>query len=55
MDIRIIKNKKKFLNGKLKGYSLKGIGKKFDSKGKALSFSGCTIVCKIPKDSKGSV
>ena len=52
MDIRIIKNKQKFLNDKLKGYSLKGNNKKFDSKGKAISFSGCTIICKIPKDSK---
>ena len=52
MDIRIIKNKQKFLNDRLKGYSLKGNNKKFDSKGKALSFSGCTIICKIPKDSK---
>ena len=48
MDIRIIKNKQKFLNDKLKGYTLKGEDKKFDSKGKALSFSGCTIICKIP-------
>lgn len=52
MDIRITKNKLKFLNGKLKKYPLKDKSKKFDSKGNPLSFSGCTIICKIPKDSK---
>ena len=52
MDIRITKNKLKFLNGKLKKYPLKDKNKKFDSKGNALSFSGCSIICKIPKDSK---
>ena len=52
MDIRITKNKLKFLNGKLKNYPLTDKSKKFDSKGNALFFSGCTIICKIPKDSK---
>tara|TARA_Y100000590_G_C15497138_1_gene930110 strand:+ start:132 stop:851 length:720 start_codon:yes stop_codon:yes gene_type:complete len=48
MDINIINNEKKFLAGKLEGYSLKGAENKFDNKGKPLPFSGCTIICNIP-------
>ena len=48
MDINIVNNEKKFLAGKLEGYTLKGAENKFDAKGNPLSFPGCTIICNIP-------
>ena len=48
MDINIVNNEKKFLAGELEGYTLKGADNKFDDKGKALLWPGCTIICQIP-------
>jgi len=52
MDRLIINNEEKFLQGKLKGYSLKDTESKFNSEGKPLYFPGCTIICKILKNSE---
>ena len=48
MDLNIINDEEKFLAGKLEGYTLKGADNKFDYKGKALLWPGCTIICQIP-------
>jgi hypothetical protein len=48
MDINIVNNEKKFLAGELEGYILKGAENKFDDRGKALLWPGCTIICQIP-------
>ena len=48
MDIKIVNYEKKFLAGDLEGYNLKGADNKFDDKGKALLWPGCTIICQIP-------
>ena len=48
MDLNIVNNQEQFLAGKLEGYTLKGRENKFDDKGNALSFPGCTIICNIP-------
>ena len=48
MDLNIVNNQEKFLAGKLEGYTLKGAENKFDDKGNALPFPGCTIISKIP-------
>ena len=48
MDLNIVNNEKKFLAGELEGYTLKGAENKFDNKGNALPFSGCTIINNIP-------
>ena len=52
MDRLIINNEEKFLQGKLKGYSLKDTESKFNSEGKPLHFPGCAIICKILKNSE---
>ena len=52
MDRLIINNEEKFLQGKLEGYSLKSTESKFNSEGKPLYFPGCTIICKILKNSE---
>ena len=49
MDLNIINDEEKFLAGKLEGYTLKGADSKFDYKGKALLWPGCTIICQIVK------
>ena len=51
MDQIVIDNEEKFLQGKLKGYSLKGKENKFNEEGKPLYFPGCTIICKIFENS----
>ncbi len=48
MDLNIVNNEEKFLAGELEGYTLKGAENKFDNKGNALPFPGCTIICNIP-------
>ena len=48
MDLNIVNNEKKFLAGELEGYTLKGAENKFDDKGNALPFPGCTIISNIP-------
>ncbi len=51
MDLNIVNDEKKFLAGKLEGYTLKGAENKFDDKGTPLPFPGCTIICNIPLNS----
>ena len=48
MDLNIVNNEEKFLAGELEGYTLKGAENKFDNKGNALPFPGCTIISNIP-------
>ena len=48
MDLNIVNNQEKFLAGELEGYTLKGVENKFDNKGNALPFPGCTIISNIP-------
>ena len=52
MDSLLISNEEKYLQGRLKGYPIKGIDNKFNLKGNPLYFPGCTIICKILKNSE---
>jgi hypothetical protein len=47
MDLNIVNNQKKFLAGKLEGYTLNEKNK-FDEKGNNLPYPGCSIICNIP-------
>ena len=48
MDLNIVNNEEKYLAGELEGYTLNGAENKFDNKGNALPFPGCTIISNIP-------
>ena len=48
MDLNIVNNQEKFLEGKLEGYTLKNAENKFDDRGNPLPFPGCSIICNIP-------